>query len=376
MRALLLCVSAVAIALIVADGSAVSRAGASDKTSVDLTSESDWVGAHSRMHLSFRVSSSLPTTDLGVKLTLYSRLTSRYAFDASETGKEPSSEIVLSATPIIPIPLLLRTTAPNAPASVSVRVVTAPTTRSTKLASPVLALDCQPGTCDGVYPLSVVVVDRSTDKPLASFTTDVIYLTGTAGTYPLNVAFVFSVGTGLGLSPGGRSMVSLRRIVALDDFVRAVAAQSATAMTVNAYSQIFLALQRSSETLAKTTLAGMRALVESGEASGTLEMLDAPFTEVERGPTRSRGAGPRPRTPDRNRARHRAPSRRGVRTRLPVPRCEQPRQVGAFDAPFSWSDAPRRPGGKRKPAAGDDADCPVHASVRVFSRPCARRVRG
>ncbi len=280
MRALLLCVSAVAIALIVADGSAVSRAGASDKTSVDLTSESDWVGAHSRMHLSFRVSSSLPTTDLGVKLTLYSRLTSRYAFDASETGKEPSSEIVLSATPIIPIPLLLRTTAPNAPASVSVRVVTAPTARSTKLASPVLALDCQPGTCDGVYPLSVVVVDRSTDKPLASFTTDVIYLTGTAGTYPLNVAFVFSVGTGLGLSPGGRSMVSLRRIVALDDFVRAVAAQSATAMTVNAYSQIFLALQRSSETLAKTTLAGMRALVESGEASGTLEMLDAPFTEV------------------------------------------------------------------------------------------------
>ncbi|MGB9111666.1 MAG: DUF6049 family protein, partial [Acidimicrobiales bacterium] len=245
-----------------------------------MTSESNWVGAHSKMHLSFRVSSSRPTTDLGVKLTLYSRLTSRYAFQTSESGREPTSEIVLSATPIIPIPLLLHSRAPNAPASMSVRVVTAPTARPTKLASPVLALDCQPGTCDGVYPLDVVVVDRSTDKPLASFTTDVIYLTGAVGTYPLNVAFVFSVGTGLGLSARGTSMISLRRIVALDDFVRAVAKQSATAMTVNAYSQIFLALQRSPDKLAKATLARMRALVESGEVSGNLEMLDAPFADV------------------------------------------------------------------------------------------------
>ena len=253
---------------------------ASEKTSVNLTAETNWVGAHSKMHLSFDVSSTFPTTDLGVKLTLYSRLTSRYAFGLSETGKEPSSEIVLGATPIIPLSQLLHGFAPNASASLKVRVVTAPTARSPQLSSPVLALDCVPGSCDGVYPLEVVIVDRSTDKPLASFTTDVIYLTGSAGTYPLNVALVFSLGTGLGLAPDGDSMVSLPRLVALDEFVRAVAAQSHTAVTINAYSQILLALERSQDKLAKATLTSLRSLVANGAVTGKLEMLDAPFAEI------------------------------------------------------------------------------------------------
>ena len=244
-----------------------------------MTAESNWVGSHSEMHLSFHVSSAFPTTDLGVKLALYSRLTSRYAFGLSETGKEPSSEIVLGATPIIPLSQVLHASAPNASASLKVRVVTAPTAHSSQLSSPVLALDCLPGSCDGVYPLELVIVDRTTDKPLASFTTDVIYLTGSAGTYPLNVALVFSLGTGLGLAPDGDPMISLPRLVALDAFARAVAAQSHTAITINAYSQILLALDRSRDKIAKATITSLRSLVTNGAVTGTLEMLDAPFTE-------------------------------------------------------------------------------------------------
>jgi Family of unknown function (DUF6049) len=252
---------------------------ASEKTSVNLTAASNWVGSHSEMHLSFRVSSAFSTTDLGVKLALYSRLTSRYAFGLSETGKEPSSEIVLGVTPIIPLSQLLRASGPNASASLKVRVVTAPTARSSQLSSPVLALDCLPGSCDGVYPLELVIVDRTTDKPLASFTTDVIYLTGSSGSYPLNVALVFSLGTGLGLAPDGGPMVSRPRLVALDAFARAAAAQSHTAITINAYSQILLALDRSRDKIAKATITSLRSLVTNGTVSGTLEMLDAPFAE-------------------------------------------------------------------------------------------------
>ncbi|MGA8296982.1 MAG: hypothetical protein WB770_08080, partial [Acidimicrobiales bacterium] len=256
------------------------RAQASENTSFSLISESDSVGPHTKLNLSFRVRSPLPTTELGVKLTLYSRLTSRYSFGLSETGKEPASELVLGATPIIPLDDLLRGLSPNAAASLKVRVVTAPSARSSKLASPVLALDCLPGACDGVYPLEVVVVDRTTDKPLASITSDVIYVGGTAGTYRLNVAVVFSIGTGLGLAPDGASTVSLRRITALEKFVSAIGAQTRTAMTLNAYSQILLALERSHEKRAKHTLTRLRSLVASGGASGNLEVLDSPFTEV------------------------------------------------------------------------------------------------
>jgi Family of unknown function (DUF6049) len=258
---------------------ATSDGGSSDKTSVDLASESNWVGPHSKMHLAFRVNSALAATDLGVKLTLYSRLTSRYAFGQSETGTEPASEIVLDATPIIPLSLLYNTTSPSARASLSVRVVTAPTARATHLAAPVLALDCQPGSCNGVYPLELVILNRTTDKPLASFTTDVIYLAGTPGTYPLNVALVFSLGSSPGLSPVGKSMISSQRIAQLERFVRTLTVQS-TAVTVNAYSQILLALSRSPDKAAKVVLGDTRALVRNGEVSGKFELLDAPFTEV------------------------------------------------------------------------------------------------
>lgn len=277
---LALAVAALMTSTVFESTATAASANASGRTSVELTSESNWVGAHSQMHISFHVDSSLPTTALGVKLTLYSRLTSRYAFGQSETGREPSSEIVLGATPIIPLSLLFGTASPNSSASLNVRVVTAPTARPTRLTSPVLALDCQPGSCNGVYPLDLAIVDRATDKPLASFTTDVIYLTGTAGTYPLNVALVFSLGTGLGLSPAGTSMISLRRVVDLDEFVRALAAQPRTAVTINAYSQILLALDRSTSKLAKATLKSLRSLVLSGEATGNFEILDSPFTEV------------------------------------------------------------------------------------------------
>jgi hypothetical protein len=273
-------VAVATVAVIASPLWSAATASNSSSTSASLVSESDWVGPHTKMHLSLRVRSPLPSTDLGVKLTLYSRLTSRYAFGLSEAGNEPSSELVLGATPIIPITELYRRGAPSAPLALTVRIVTAPSARATKLSSPVLALDCAAGTCNGVYPLEVVLVDRATDKPLTSFTTDVIYVSGTAGTYPLDVAFVLSLGTGLGLAPDGSSTISLARISAIDGVVRAITAASRTAVTVNAYSQILLSLQRSHDKAANETLQRLRALVANGTAAGRIEMLDAPFTEV------------------------------------------------------------------------------------------------
>ena len=76
-------------------------------TSISLSSQTNWVTGSS-MSLDVAIHSLDKRAKLGLKLTVYSRLTSRYTLGLAETGKQSPDELVLDATPIIPLPRVAR----------------------------------------------------------------------------------------------------------------------------------------------------------------------------------------------------------------------------------------------------------------------------
>jgi len=258
-----------------------TTSGASQaNTTVSLVSQTDWARGPAPMALRLGIKSTLPRSDLGLKVTIYSRLTSRYTFGISETGKEPSSELVLGSTPIIPLDLLNRPSPRPNTVALAIRFITAATPKPRPITSPELALDCPPGSCDGVYPLEVVVVDRSTDKPLASLTTHLIYLAGSPGRYRLKVALVWTFGTAPALDQSGLSTLSREDVGDLGSMLDVLHAHRQVPITILAYPQMLLGLSRTATRVAASDLEALQALARRAERSRSVEFVGAPFTAV------------------------------------------------------------------------------------------------
>ena len=260
--------------------SPMTGAASQPSAQVSLVSQSDWVRGPAPMALRLNIQSTSPMSDLGVKVTVYSRLTSRYEFGISETGKEASSELVLGSTPIIPLGLLNRALPRPNTVALGIRFVTTATPKLGPLKRPELALDCLPRSCDGVYPLEVVVVDRLTDKPLASLTTHLIYLAGSPGSYRLKVALLWTLGAQPSLSKAGVAMVSRQAAADLGSTLRVLRAHRQVPMTILAYPQTLLGLSRASNRTASLDLNGLKALALRSKRSRSVEFVGAPFTEV------------------------------------------------------------------------------------------------
>ena len=249
-------------------------------TSISLTSQTNWVRG-SRMSLGVAIHSLDKRATLGLKLTVYSRLTSRYALGLAESGKQSSDELVLDATPIIPLRALHVTGTGVLGVAMHVRVATSASSKPGGLGSPGLALDCAPLACDGVYPLVVTVVDTANDTPLASLTTFLIYVAGRLGLKSLRVALVLPLGATPALTASGSPTLSAKTIQSLVSALDTVEDHPTDHLTLDLYPQLLVALAESRSPQAATVLTDLRALARQAASSGRTEFLGTSFTPVD-----------------------------------------------------------------------------------------------
>jgi len=285
-----------AVALVVAGivGLAVPTASSAAarrvRTSVALVSQTYWVTGAS-MSLALAVRSPTPKADLGIKLTVYSRLTSRYAFIQSESGRQTPSELVLDSTPIIPLRALPVSGTSTLEVGVHIRVATSASLKPRGLGSPGLALDCPALDCDGVYPLDVTLVDTSNDTPLHSFTTFLVYVAGEPGSIPLRVALILPFGAAPALDAAGSSTLTAQQTGLLARILASIQNDPDSQLTLEVYPQLLLALAEDPSPRAARVLAELRALAKQQNPAGAVEFLEAPFTPVNLDTLDSAGLG-------------------------------------------------------------------------------------
>ncbi len=274
----------------ISPSAAASGSSNQHRTDVVLVSQTNWVTGSS-MSLDLSIRSPARKADLGLKLTVYSRLTSRYAFELSESGKQAPTELVLESTPIIPLDALR--VAGTSPLSVAmhVRVTTSASVTQRPVGSPGLALDCPPLACDGVYPLQVTVVNTSNDTPLASFTTYLVYVAGEPGSIPLRVALVLALGDTPALTASGVPTLTSGEIRSLAMTLASIRGDPDSRLTLEVYPQLLAALAATPSSEAARVLADLRALVKRQRSSRTIEFLEAPFTPVDLDALTSVGLG-------------------------------------------------------------------------------------
>ena len=131
------------------------------------------------------------------------------AFNQSLTGQEPAGELPLYASSVIPMRSIATRTRSGERVTLRLPVSTSATQTSRPQTSPTLLLDCQPGSCAGVYPLEVAIVDiaNKAKKPVASFTTHLCYLANQKGSLHLHVALVLPLGNTVAPNGAGQSVV-------------------------------------------------------------------------------------------------------------------------------------------------------------------------
>lgn len=264
--------SAIVPATAPAAGSALSLAG-----------QTSWVRGRSGLRLQLRIRSSLPVSRLGLKFVLYSRLTSRSAFEQSLGGVEAASELPVDTPGMIPLGLLDHRGSADGAVTIRFPVETAPTTPSRSLASPRLDLVCG-NQCDGVYPLEAVLVDSADDTPLAALTTHLVYIAGTAGTLPLRVSIVLPMGNIPALGTAGEPVLGSSRLEALQSLLTTIARYPNVPITLELYPQLLVALERDRAKQAQSVLALLDSILE---AHGTTpappgrQVLGASFAPVE-----------------------------------------------------------------------------------------------
>ena len=271
--------SALALALVIVIAPPAATAHQRARTGISLVSQTDWVTG-SGMSLDVAIHSPVRRADLGLKLTVYSRLTSRYAFGLSESGRLAPTELVLGSTPIIPLRVLHPTGTGVLRVAMHVRVVHSAAAKPGSLGSPGLALDCAPLSCDGVYPLEVAVVDRALGTRLASFTTYLVYVAGEPGSIPLRVALVLPLGSAPALAASGAPTLGSGEIDSFAATLATIRHDPGTRVTLAVYPQLLMALAESPSPKAAVVLAELRALAKHKSGAPSLEFLEAPFTPV------------------------------------------------------------------------------------------------
>ncbi len=220
-------------------GAVLSRA----RPSLTLAAQTSWVDERSGLTLRLEVSTRIPVADLGLKFVLYSRLTSRSAFEESLGGVEASSEIALESPATIPLDRLVRHGPLDGAVTIHFPVTTGAVASSGSLLAPTLGLACG-DTCDGVYPLEAALVDSASTTPLAVLTTHLVYAPATPGLLPLGVALVLPAGTTPALSSSGAPLLDAARLDSLAQLFAPIAARPGLRLTVALYPQLLVALER------------------------------------------------------------------------------------------------------------------------------------
>ena len=243
----------------------------------ELTAQTTSVGAPGKFSLSMKVASTLPPSSLAVAFELYTPLPSRTYYEASEANTELASEGCLDELGPFTLPGLSGVLSSGI-ITYHLRVSTGSGGPTCSTAGRTLELSCVPGSCAGVYPLKVVLIDTENGSTLRSFTTHLICTVGVVGSHPLQVALVLPVDAPLPLAPSGHSTLSSASIKALTSELEQLVHHGSAHLSLDIYPSTVLALQRSVTPKARIALQLLGKLLHT---PGSVEVLRSPFVPLD-----------------------------------------------------------------------------------------------
>ncbi len=253
-----------------------------------LDEQTPWVAPGQQFDLKLRTGhTSVPTSQLGLSVTVYNCLTSVSEFDQSVTSSLPSGGQLTSTRAPIPLSSLPTTATGQVDLSMPVTVgaaTTAPGTFTIQLAA-------SGGGCPspaGVYPVRVELVNLTSGQSTGGFTTHLVYTDAAPGTQRLQVALVLPLHATVGpaTAPTPHQLVehpsaALAPLSAADaagvvGTVDSMASRhGAVPLTLQASPQTIDALQGSSAT--RATVAQLAAMAAD---PSDYQFASSPFTPV------------------------------------------------------------------------------------------------
>ncbi|MCU1489336.1 MAG: hypothetical protein JWM85_741, partial [Acidimicrobiaceae bacterium] len=249
-------------------------------TTMRLAAQQLWVRGPAGVHLRLNISSPLPASRLGIKVVLYSEVHTRDTFAETLGGNEPPSEVPIDSVPeggTIPLAGILR----NGKVSLRLPVTTGVASASSgggSTTSPALGLDCSTN-CSGVYPLQLVLFDTQQNVQLGSLTTYLVYVPPANGALRLRVGLVLPLGGVPAISPAGRSTLDASQLDQVQAIARRLAEAPVGTLSVDLYSQLLVALDRTPRGAAHGIVANLA--IALGGSSPRQQMLGAPFVPVD-----------------------------------------------------------------------------------------------
>jgi hypothetical protein len=267
----------------VAAGAAAAPRVVALPSAITLTSQTSWVRPGTGFSLGVSIQSDLPPGELYLRLQVFSRLASRYALDHPLGSASPSSTIShIAIGGLAPDEASYGSAAP-----IDFRVATRYSPPSGPRSGPLITLDCADGTCDGVYPLEVQLVNAYADATVASFVTDLIYVSNASRPIRLGVGLVVPLGASTSLDPNGHSTLTAAATSALAGVVQAISLHQNEPVTLALYPELLWALREEKNRSGPTALAAnkaytsLAALLRRGTVDGHVELLDSPFAPAD-----------------------------------------------------------------------------------------------
>jgi len=253
-------------------GGSISLASADAPSTNSMTVESQspaFVTAQSGVHLAIEISSALPPGRLALEVTLWSqvtyRSTMRQTLSSNFQGLSPldSEQIPLtnnsldwSSGAVVPVQLpIIAPDLPGTPGKGTNGVtLSIDTCIGTSAASP--------GTCAGVYPLQVSLLDLQLGVTYTSFTTDVILTppSETVGTHPLRFAWVMPLGSSGAIAPSGQPVKDPTDIAEINDLASILDQAPNASITLNVFPQFVEALTELNDPDDQAALVSLRTL--------------------------------------------------------------------------------------------------------------------
>jgi len=267
-------------------------AGYKNSTSLQLSDQTQWV-EHAKQRFTIRVlvTSPLSIKNLGIQFTLFSKLTSRDAYDASVANQE-AYQSILDTSGVIPFShLQTRILGKNKfLASISFPISSLNNKANGELVNK-LYLGCSRTSCDGVYPLQVNLIARPLDLQLSTFTTHLVYTVFEGGNLPLNIGLIIPMGQTTSISSSGTVKVSQSSMSSVKSLVSLLTAYKKIPLTLNLSPQFVFALSGMKTSLAKNTMSQMRHLIKTKYSMNTLQVLGEPFAHINTTQLASSGLG-------------------------------------------------------------------------------------
>ncbi len=247
-------------------------------SSMNLVSQSNWVGSQQGFSISLSVTAPVPSNDLVLRVALYPRLLSRYAFEHSPFQSAPTE--VLNNISVSPLNTAGTTVALGS--TVQFRVITADGLTGGPKSARALHIDCLSSTCNGNYPLMVTLVNRRTQQQLTSLATTLTYIGQIGSTQrldvavalPLDLSGVSSASSDLGVSGANT----------IDAIVRAVLSYPTTPISLGIYGRVLAGLEQAANANGPDSPAAHDAigvLARLIKRTQTTEFLREPYAPID-----------------------------------------------------------------------------------------------